>query len=525
MPRLGRFWIFLLICGACREGSRHWDPDDFPRVRGFSGERWPVPAESWVEVAFSRPLAPLAHGVYLVPQKSAGICNPACPGICHAGKCFVSRVDGAFLADASRGVLSSSHSAAAVELETAVEGDRLRLRPRWGSMWPSWRYDLVLTPAVQDAGGRPLLDFQGEMKAFTLTFSTPSSDDLPSEAVWLAPAPAARGVPQNLAFLVLRLSGEGATGPGIFILQDSQGEIIELSAEPFPAGCAGSLPGCAAVLLRVPSMLKSKTRYSLRCIRRVLLDGGRSLLPWMQLGEFTTGEIAWSYPPEWQTASVEMVTGCMHVAGRVFGQALAWLEDASGPRTPAQLVQDAAVELGIPGADAIRVHVLGLDGSHVLGKFLEPPGDDAGFSPGPVLVRLFPNPVGPEPAQEFVELLNAGDGFVELEGYELTDDPEKAGDLLPAYELAPGARVRIAGKGYACSIPGEPACDVDVITLNSSLAAGGLANGGEPLYLFDPAGELVSRYGGWMDTSKIPGVSVWRSSPLACDVPSGWILQ
>ena len=96
---------------------------------------------------------------------------------------------------------------------------------------------------------------------------------------------------------------------------------------------------------------------------------------------------------------------------------------------------------------------------------------------------------------------------------------------MPPYILAPGARVRVAGKGYTCDLPNEPPCDVDVVVLGSSLATGGLSNAGEPLYLFDTWGRMVSRYGGWVNSTQVPGVSVWRVSPRACDISANWILQ
>lgn len=525
MPYLRWIWLFSFCWIACREEPFQWNTEEFPRVVYFSGERWPIPAESWIEILFSQPLSTL-DGIYLIPQKNAGACNPTCPGICHAGKCFVSRVDENFLNDASKGVLSPSRKATTVELVREVNGEQLRLRPRWGSLWPAWRYDLVFTPLLQDEKRRPLLDSQGKMAAFALVFSTPPTDDLPAKVTWLAPLQNARFVPQNVAFLVLRLSGEGAVGDGIFILEDASGNVLELVSEPFAYGCVDEGPGCASVLLRIPVMLKSKTKYTLRVIRRVRLSDGRFLLPWMQCGEFTTGELSWLDAPTWQMTSVETITGCTHVKGHVTGQALVWLEDATGPRTSSMWVQNANTELGLAGTTPVRVHIMGLEGSHILSAFVTPSVSDRDdFEDGPILVRIFPNPLGTEPAQEFIEVFNPSDVPIELEGYELTDSFEKSGDVLPPYILAPGARVRVAGKGYTCDLPNEPPCDVDVVVLGSSLATGGLANAGEPLYLFDTWGRMVSRYGGWVNSTQVPGVSVWRVSPRACDISANWILQ
>ena len=128
-------------------------------------------------------------------------------------------------------------------------------------------------------------------------------------------------------------------------------------------------------------------------------------------------------------------------------------------------------------------------------------------------------------SQEFVELVNVTRTPVELEGWELTDSLEKPGDLLPPYRLEPGARVRIAGKNYDPDSEVDPPLEGELVVLESSLANAGLGNGGEPLYLFDAFGQLVSRYGGWVDTGDAPGMSVRRTAPAACDVPTSWKLR
>jgi hypothetical protein len=217
------------------------------------------------------------------------------------------------------------------------------------------------------------------------------------------------------------------------------------------------------------------------------------------------------------------VTGCVHIAGRVEGEALVWLEANGEPVAPAARARFTRAELAARRQD-VRMRGLGLEGT----PFGGPPHE---LEPGeleahPVaIVRVHPNPVGPEPAQEFLELQNLSGLPVELEGWELTDSPEKAGDLLPAFRLALGARVRVAGKNYDPAFPGEPPAEGDLIVLDSSLANAGLGNGGEPLYLYDVYGDLVSRYGGWINTSGAPGVSVRRITAGACDVSTSWELR
>ncbi len=516
---------FLTWMVAC--STRHETPDwsDCPRLVAHSADRWPLPAERPLELTFTAPVHPPEDtaAAFFVPQVDGGPCNPACPVPCAAGRCFLSAVDDAFLRDAADGNLSSSRRVKAEEARIEAEGARWRLTPRWGALRPSWRYDLVLTPQVRDDQGLPLLDSGGKMAAFPVPFETAWADDLEAAVTWLAPAPGARQVPQNLAFLAVRVEGAGAGVPGLFVLETPDHRVIGLEATPFPAGCVGMASGQECWLLWIPHTLDPETTYELRTVRRVRLSGGRFLLPWGRLGTFQTGERAWAYPPEWVEEGATTVTGCVHVSGWVEGEALVWLEARGEPVAPAFRARFSRAELAARSPD-VRVRGLGLEGS----PFTGPPHE---LEPGeleahPVaLVLVHPNPVGPEPAQEFLELENLSGLPMELEGWELTDSLEKAGDLLPAFRLEPGARVRVAGKNYDPGFPGEPPAEGDLIVLDSSLANAGLGNSGEPLYLFDIYGDLVSRYGGWIDTSDHPGVSVRRTSTTACDVTTGWELR
>jgi len=520
-------WIPLLIvlvgCAAPRE-SPDWS--DCPRLTATSVDRWPLPAERPLELTFTRPVRPDGdEGVFLVPQQDGGSCNPACPVPCAAGRCFLSEVDAAFLDDATGGDLSATRRRATEALVVEADGESWRVRPRWGALRPSWRYDLVLSPRVRDDRGLPLLDPEGRAAAFVVPFETARADDLEAVVTLLAPAPGAR-VPQNLAFLALRLSGSGGEAAGTFVLETADRRVLELTATTLPAACVGAPPGARCLALWIPETLAPDTVHELRVVRRVRLSDGRYLLPWSRPVRFRTGELDWLYPPRWEPEAPIGVTGCVHLGGTLTGEGLVWLEADGAPVCQATRVRFGRTELGFRGTQdaVVRVRVLGLDGTVLVGEPIAVAADDDEAHPV-AIVRVHPNPVGPEPAQEFLELENVSASPVELEGWELTDDPEKVGDLLPAFTLLPGARVRVAGKGHDPAFPGEPPADGDVLVLGSSLANAGLGNGGEPLYLFDSFGWLVSRYGGWIDTGEAPGLSVRRAAPTACDVPASWELR
>lgn len=106
------------------------------------------------------------------------------------------------------------------------------------------------------------------------------------------------------------------------------------------------------------------------------------------------------------------------------------------------------------------------------------------------------DPLGPEPDQEYVELYNGSSESVPLGGWSLSDRIDGTGDLLPAAELHPGERVLVVGDDFDPdrSEDGDRSVPpgVYLLRIGSSLASGGLSNGGEPLFLRDAEGRRIS---------------------------------
>jgi hypothetical protein len=158
------------------------------------------------------------------------------------------------------------------------------------------------------------------------------------------------------------------------------------------------------------------------------------------------------------------------------------------------------------------------DGQTPLAAFaLETHGD----GPWVALTEVLANPVGLEPAQEFVELANLGDEAVDLTGWSLADEAD--GAPLPAgTTLGPDEVALLVADGYDPDAPGDSpaALDARIVRLGRSLGAQGLRNSGEAVFLLDPAGTVVSSYpnrlGDFAD-----GVSVRRSPPQAPEADEG----
>lgn len=134
--------------------------------------------------------------------------------------------------------------------------------------------------------------------------------------------------------------------------------------------------------------------------------------------------------------------------------------------------------------------------------------------PHPILNEVLANPLGPEPAAEWVEIVNDGQAPVDLGGYALSDG---GGDtVLPSFTLAPGAFALIVNEAYdpeggADAAPAPEALLVRVPHLGKN----GLSNSGEPLTLRDPEGAVISRF------PAVPkpkaGESVARRAPSSPD--------
>lgn len=111
------------------------------------------------------------------------------------------------------------------------------------------------------------------------------------------------------------------------------------------------------------------------------------------------------------------------------------------------------------------------------------------------LIESLADPIGPEPAQEYLVLYHAGAEPASLDGYRISDSPFRPGDPFPAgAAIAPGARALLVSDLYDPAYPGEPSPPPAsaIIRFSGSITSNGLANQGEPIYLIDPEGRRVS---------------------------------
>lgn len=112
------------------------------------------------------------------------------------------------------------------------------------------------------------------------------------------------------------------------------------------------------------------------------------------------------------------------------------------------------------------------------------------------IVEVRSDPLGAEPTQEYVELLNYGQVPVDLVQFTLTDRAMEQGKRLSKAHtmLPPGSRILLVPDGYALDdgfdVPTPPG--TTLLRLGTSIANSGLANRGEPLFLRDLRQRRVS---------------------------------
>jgi hypothetical protein len=263
---------------------------------------------------------------------------------------------------------------------------------------------------------------------------------------------------------------------------------------------------------------------------------GRAAVAPAEASWFVTAAAADTSAPALTTATAGRLGPCVYV----------WLT-ASEPlqlrMTLAGQVDEAvagpgAVVLGVrvgEGGEAVVLRAEDLAGNAAERELLVGLGEDI-EAPLLGLGEILANPRGPEPQQEFVELVDLrSEGAVQAWSGLVLADREAAvitgdeGDALPEFSTRPGERVLVVAAGYDANEGSDvaPATGTTLVRVDGSLAAGGLKNAGEPVSLYFRPGEgapvIVASYGDHVDTGAAAhaGRSV-VADPGSCDLARAW---
>ncbi|MDH5491174.1 MAG: lamin tail domain-containing protein, partial [Myxococcales bacterium] len=311
------------------------------------------------------------------------------------------------------------------------------------------------------------------------------------------------GVPADLPFAALHFDGE-VTGVRAGIhLEGADGS--EVPAEVGITDCApiGFAAGRCA-LLRPLAELEPESRYRLRVSEQVVDTTGAAVGP--RITRFSTARL----PPATPTLLAlpcaldeESVEGvCLLRDDR----SVAIRAAASGPmrafwsgagQTIGAVAVRGEIELRLGELEprtplSLELRLVDLGGAERRLRIAS--GTRAPLAPI-FITEVRADPSGPEPRQEYVEVVNSGPLPLSLEAFSITDDPLRAGDPLPASAPLPsGARALLVADAFEPDHPDDDLVPegVPLIRVGRALGSGGLSAVGEPVLLRDAEGRRLS---------------------------------
>lgn len=391
------------------------------------------------------------------------------------------------LADLGSGTVRESTAQQQVALQVArvgAAGEQLEAQPL-APLAPGADYTLVWV----DARSR------GE---FALRVS--HSPAAGSRLVQTMPAALDARVPPNLARALLRFDGyiTGALEQA-FVLRDAAGQALAQRTRVLACAQLG-LPAGDCVELTPEAPLAALARYTLS-VGAGLLDATGVPLPEQEVG-FRTAASHDLLPPSFlpnpcAKDEIEPVRGVCSLASeteialRVRGNENGLLSLSCADQTQRSLgsAGDYALTLPLERAAACVLVLTDLAGNQLSDVLnLAPAADLARVA----IVEVRADPLGSEPAQEYVELLNFGDEARSLEGFTLTTDVFANGAAIVGdVSLAAGEHVLVVAPDFDAqeTSDGELPQGVRIARLERALA---LRNDGAELVLRDAQGRRLS---------------------------------
>ncbi|MCB9617271.1 MAG: lamin tail domain-containing protein [Sandaracinus sp.] len=396
----------------------------------------------------------------------------------------------AVLDDLARPPLLVAHARELVPCEVVRAPTSVTLTPQV-PLVPGARYLVALAGWAHTEDDQTFAPFVAPFRV-----ATSHAGALPT-ASW--PPDGAAGVPPELALATVRFDD---TFDGEVHLRGPDGPA-STSSEIVPCDALGWDDG-TCVVLRWDGLLRPSSTYTLEVDADSVDRSGAPLEPWR--ARFETG---WPGAEDFEWLPVPCA-----LDERPMGSLCVLADDESvrlraqvdrpvraflyGPTTSDRTVAPRGeLVLSLDRLDAdraldVELRLVGLDGNEHIERL------SVATTPtlaSVTITEVCADPRGPEPRQEWVELLNFGAVPVRLEGFALSDRPDREGDLVASGASVPaGGRVLLVADAFDASSPDDPSppAGVPLVRLGTSLASGGLSNAGEPLYLRDAEGRRIS---------------------------------
>jgi hypothetical protein len=338
--------------------------------------------------------------------------------------------------------------------------------------------------------------------AFPLQVARRPTLDASALASW--PSPGERGVPTNLQRALLVFDGQvhGELAAAMR-LEDERGALVEGSVAREPCAILGLAAG-ECVWLSPRTALRDRAQYALRSTVDLVSGAGGAL------GSFRA---PFSTAAEPDTLAPTLVRSPCAPDEQTH-EALCLLADATSVTLRGAVDESALIALVVLTPLASRtVSTLAFAGDFSLStgplegatQALLRLSDLAGntreqpltLTPTSDLARISidevrSDPLGKEPAQEYVELLNFGTQQVSLMGYSLSTDMFAEGrTIVSAPPLPPGERILVVGPEFDARDERDGALPA-ALRLARLTRPLPLANAGAALFLRDPSGRRVS---------------------------------
>jgi hypothetical protein len=414
--------------------------------------------------------------------------------------------DADLLEDLRTAPARSTTLAREVDCEVTREASTVLLRPR-AALEPGAHLVLAVAGWAGDADGRHIA------APYLRELRVADDDASGARAVESWPPDGASGLGTTIPIVAVRFDGAVTGIETDLWLEDTSGaRVPAVVRAALCAEIGWTGPQCAAIVLDRP--LAPLTAHSIHVGPELRDATGAPIPPWTS--RFWTGAEPDTTPPVFTTTTCAIdeeaiEAGCAladdeRIALRLRGrEAMRLRIDAAGRRYSLVATRgEADLEIpDLPPATAVPVVVMAFDASGnrtelTLTLATEPPLATVALS------EVLANPYAAEPRQEWIEVANFGPAAIDLEGFALADSTSSEGDPIEgSHVVPPGARVLLVPLDFDPTDRGPDRLDpaippgVALVRIDRSLAAGGLSNAGEPLFLRDAEGRRLSAVPGW----------------------------
>lgn len=401
--------------------------------------------------------------------------------------------DDALAEDAARAPFTQATLARVVATHVDAAAGAATLRPA-EPLGLGTTYTLLVPAWAHAAQGAPI----GAPRAIELRVA---GADAGATLVETFPPIGSVGLPMDLEAIDLRF--DDAVAVDALPLLDGAGHLVPSDFHRVECASVGLAAGdCVRVEPDVPLLATATYALDLDEVGDRYGDAVSPTQPSFHTGDASTAPEPTATPTTCALDELALLGGCVLVTDETVSVLARYATSARvtatlGGSTRATVTRAGDARLTFEGLGAetttsLLFRVRSLSGAETT---LTTPLTTTHELPRVVIDEMRADALGPEPAQEFVELWNVGEVSVDLAGYQLADAADRAGDPLPAgCVIAPHGRALVVPDAFDAylaidtpPIPGVPLCRI-----GASLGSSGLANSGEPLFLRDADGHRVA---------------------------------